>query len=120
LPQFWTRHALDGAQILPLGDLGARWIDLGAGAGFPGLIVAVAQKHAGHGDITLVESVGKKTSFLRAAIDALNLPAAAPGQRYQDMPAQPYGVVTARAFAPLPRLFAAAHRFWGPDTVGIF
>src|SRR5690606_23792550 len=75
LPQFWTRHALDCAQLLPLAPLAARWLDLGSGAGFPGIAIAVAQKHAGAGETTLVESVGKKSGFLRAVVERLNLPA---------------------------------------------
>jgi len=120
LDRFWDRHALDSAQLLPLGPLGARWIDLGAGAGFPGIAVAIAQKHLGAGETVLVESVGKKAAFLRAVAEALGLPATVRGERWQDLKREPFGAVTARAFAPLPRLFDAARAFWGPDTVGIF
>jgi 16S rRNA (guanine527-N7)-methyltransferase len=120
LPLFWERHALDSAQLAPLAPLGGSWIDLGAGAGFPGVAIAIAQKAQGAGDTALVESVGKKASFLRAVADALGLPARIEAARWQDVPRARYQVVTARAFAPLPRLFEAAHRFWGPATVGIF
>lgn len=120
LPLFWERHALDSAQLAPLAPLNGRWIDLGAGAGFPGIAIAIAQKARGEGETTLVESVGKKASFLKAVVSALGLPARVEAARYQDAPARTYDVVAARAFAPLPRLFEAAHRFWGSRTVGIF
>src|SRR5690606_20726157 len=125
LPQFWTRHALDCAQLLPLAPLAARWLDLGSGAGFPGIAIAVAQKHmmlngGGAGETTLVESVGKKSGFLRAVVERLNLPARVFAGRYEDMKREPYDVITARAFAPLPRLLEAANRFWGQSTIGLF
>ena len=120
LPQFWARHALDSAQLAPLAPLDARWIDLGAGAGFPGVAIAIAQKHLGQGETVLVESVGKKAGFLHELVARLNLPARVEARRYQDVPRQAFGAVTARAFAPLPRLFDAAARFWGQDTIGIF
>lgn len=120
LNAFWTRHALDCAQLFPMAPADSRWIDLGSGAGLPGLILAIGQKHAGAGEATLVESVGKKAAFMREAARRLGLPATIRDARCEDVPAEPFDVVTARAFAPLPRLFGHAHRFWGPETVGLF
>ncbi len=129
LAGFWERHALDSAQIFPLAPASshpapARWIDLGAGAGFPGIAIAIAQKHASDkesgGEVLLVESAGKKAAFLREVVRRLGLKAQVADCRCEDVPAEIFDVVTARAFAPLPRLLAAAHRFWGPETIGLF
>ena len=57
LPQLWHRHFADSAQLLPLAGDGKTWLDIGAGAGFPGLVIALLDRSA---KITLVESVGKK------------------------------------------------------------
>lgn len=115
---FWGRHALDSWQITPLLPSKTQTvIDLGSGAGFPGIAVAIALKHRGQGGrITLVESAGKKATFLRTVIRELALPATVWGGRAEDIPPQRFDIITARAFAPLPRLFTYAHPFWGQGT----
>ena len=121
LGDFWRRHALDSWQIWPHIPPNAKnFIDLGSGAGFPGLAMAIGCKEQGHGHVTLVESAGKKTSFLRAVIRDLKLPATATSERAEDIEPKIYDVVTARAFAPLPRLFSYAQPFWGEGTIGLF
>ena len=121
LGDFWRRHALDSWQIWPhVPEKAENFIDLGSGAGFPGLAMAMGCKARGLGSVTLIESAGKKTTFLRTVIRELNLPATATSERAEDIAPKPHDVITARAFAPLPRLFSYAQPFWGEGTVGLF
>ncbi len=121
LDDFWRRHALDSQQVWPLAPQNSQsFIDLGSGAGFPGLAMAIGCKARGQGDVTLVESAGKKVSFLKTVIRELGIPAEAMPERAETMESKPYDVITARAFAPLPKLLAYAQPFWGAGTVGLF
>ena len=121
LDDFWRRHALDSWQIWPhVPENAENFIDLGSGAGFPGLAMAMGCKARGLGSVTLVESAGKKTTFLRTVIRELTLPATATSERAEEITPKAYDVITARAFAPLPRLFSYAQPFWGEGTVGLF
>jgi 16S rRNA (guanine527-N7)-methyltransferase len=101
LGQLWLRHIADSAQLLrftPSPE--ARWIDLGSGAGFPGLIVALL--HAG--PVTLVEERRLRVDFLRRAGEVLGVDVAILGTRVERMPRRKFDVISARAFAPLARL----------------
>jgi len=121
LGDFWRRHALDSWQIWPhIPVKASKFIDLGSGAGFPGLAMAIGCKFRGQGSVTLVESAGKKTTFLRTVIRELDLPATATSERAEEIESAPHDVITARAFAPLPRLFSYAQPFWGEGTIGLF
>ena len=119
--EFWQRHALDSWQLavhVPEGVRSA--IDLGSGAGFPGLAVAIALKMRGEGRVLLVESAGKKANFLRTVARELNLPADVTSERAEDLPEREVDLVTARAFAPLPKLLEYSASFWSANTVGLF
>jgi len=122
LYDFWRRHALDSWQITPhMPGKPSISIDLGSGAGFPGLALAIAAKHKREDHhVTLIESAGKKASFLRTVIRDLNLPAQVISQRAEELPAKTYDVVSARAFAPLDKLCKYAQPFWGKETIGLF
>ena len=121
LGDFWRRHAMDSWQIWPhIPKTASKFIDLGSGAGFPGLAMAIGCKSRGQGSVTLVESAGKKTTFLKTVIRELNLPANAISERAENIEPESYDVITARAFAPLPRLLAYAQPFWGEGTIGLF
>ena len=121
LGDFWRRHAMDSWQIWPhIPKTASKFIDLGSGAGFPGLAMAIGCKSRGQGSVTLVESAGKKTTFLKTVIRELNLPANAISERAESIEPESYDVITARAFAPLPRLLAYAQPFWGEGTIGLF
>ena len=121
LGDFWRRHALDSWQIWPhVPEKAENFIDLGSGAGFPGLAIAIGCKAKGLGEVTLVESAGKKTTFLRTVIRELDLPAFATSERAETIEPTSHDIITARAFAPLPRLFSYAQPFWGEGTIGLF
>src|SRR5437588_1897683 len=112
LPQLWTRHIADSLQLLPLAPTAQKWIDLGAGAGFPGLVIACALAEMPDAKIHLVESRQKKAAFLRDVVSALSLPAIVHARRIEDFAAgntEPFDVVTARALAPLDKLLGYAN-----------
>ena len=105
----WRRHILDSAQLARLDPQARRWVDMGSGGGFPGLVLAFLLAERG-GSIDLVESNRKKAAFLQTAIGTFNLPARVVAQRIDashalvSMPE----IVTARALAPLPALLELA------------
>jgi 16S rRNA (guanine527-N7)-methyltransferase len=111
LDQAWTRHIADSLQLLTHAPGGRTWLDIGSGAGFPGLVIACALTETG-GMVHLVESDLRKSAFLREAARR----AAAPAQIHpvriehlsplQTLPAPE--IVTARALAPLKTLLEYA------------
>ena len=118
LVDLWRRHMLNSAQLAPLIPIGARsLIDLGSGAGFPALVLA-ALAPALH--VHLVEADARKCAFLREAAAAMGLLVTIHPRRIEQMPPQPFDVVTARALAPLTRLLDLAERFVAPDTLCLF
>jgi 16S rRNA (guanine527-N7)-methyltransferase len=65
LPQLWTRHIADSLQILSLAPDTLRWVDLGTGGGFPGMIIAIALVGRSGANVALIESDSRKAAFLR-------------------------------------------------------
>lgn len=114
LPHIWSRHIADSAQLLRFAPSAeASWIDLGTGAGFPGLVVAALHK----GPVTLVEERRLRVDFLRRAAAALNVRPEIVGARLERLPPRPFDVISARAFAPLPRLLDLGTGFSTAKTV---
>lgn len=114
---FWVRHLADSAQLLPLAPAsGARWIDIGSGAGLPGLVIAIL---APQWHVTLVESRRLRCDFLCATIADLGLDAqvTVAQQRVEVHRDGPYDVISARAYAPLPALLTSASHLARPSTV---
>jgi 16S rRNA (guanine527-N7)-methyltransferase len=123
LDLFWSRHALDSAQLLRIAPPGAkRWVDLGSGAGFPALVLACFLAERGGSSVHMVESVGKKARFLNEVIQAAGLSAQVFNVRIEDFGAGPerYDVVTARALAPLNRLIPYAKPILDRGAQGLF
>ena len=123
IPQTWTRHVADSLQLLALVPNARRWVDLGAGGGFPGIVIACALAGKAGVEVHLVESVQKKAAFLRAAVTELALPAIVHAQRIEDFASatpERFDVVTARALAPLDRLIGYAIPLLKTGTVGLF
>jgi 16S rRNA (guanine527-N7)-methyltransferase len=123
IPQVWTRHVADSLQLIALAPDARRWIELGAGGGFPGIVIACALAGKSDTEIHLVESVQKKAAFLRTAASELALPAIVHAQRIEDfVSATPerFDIVTARALGPLDRLIGYAIPLLKRGTVGLF
>jgi len=122
LELYWGRHALDCAQLAQLAPNAKRWVDLGAGAGFPGIILACLLADTPGASVHLVESTGKKARFLEEAIKVIGLPGKVFNDRIETFGAGdgPYDVVTARALAPLPRLMGYAKPILDRGAQGLF
>ena len=110
-PNVWGRHIADSLQLLEHVPAGADVIDFGSGAGFPGLVIAAGIDERGR--VELVESVGKKCAFLRAAAEAAGLGVRVTQGRVESLAPRRVDVVTARALAPLPRLLELAAPWLG-------
>jgi len=105
VPELWTRHIADSLQLLDLAPDAAVWLDLGSGAGLPGLVIACALAGRHGAMVHLVESTRKKAAFLQRVAEALALPATVHHIRVEDFsPEFTAQVITARALAPLPKL----------------
>jgi len=105
LDQVWSRHIVDSVQLLRFATEQASWADLGSGAGFPGLMIALFHP----GEVTLVEQRKLRADFLQRAADVLGLGSVRIlCANARQLRAGPFDVISARAFAPLDRLFALA------------
>jgi 16S rRNA (guanine527-N7)-methyltransferase len=119
IPAFWSRHALDSAQLLRLAAHARTWADLGAGAGFPGLVIAIFLKGTPGARVHLVDSQAKRCRFLAEVVHALDLPAEVHNARAERLKL-PVDVVTARACAPMDRLLGFAHPYLALGAEGLF
>lgn len=111
LEQVWSRHVADSLQLLDHAPEFGEWVDLGSGAGFPGLVVAIAVKDRPGSHVTLVESNRKKAAFLRAAVRATGVKATVAAARIEAYAVTMAGaadILSARALAPLAGLFPLA------------
>ena len=106
-PHIWARHIVDSAQLIPLASTAedGLWIDLGSGAGLPGIVVAILTDRP----VQMVESRRKRIDFLNRLVTELGLDrATVSGGRVETVPTTQAAVISARAYAPLPRLFESA------------
>jgi 16S rRNA (guanine527-N7)-methyltransferase len=121
LAHVWQRHFLDSAQLAPLIPAGATsLVDLGAGAGFPGLVLAELMRERPGFHTVLYESTAKKCRFLQAVTDQLGLNVEIRNERIEDAVRERFDVVSARALAPMSQLLAYAQTFWGRGTIALF
>jgi 16S rRNA (guanine527-N7)-methyltransferase len=118
LSDVWGRHFADSAQLTRLVPQGLSWLDIGAGGGFPGMVLAAM----GWGRIVLVDSIAKKCRFLEAVRDELDLRDCATviNGRVEQLPTLGVDVATARAAAPLATLFDWAIRHVRPGGQFVF
>lgn len=119
LPVFWSRHAWDSAQVLPLAPDALVWADLGTGAGLPGIVLAILGKDRPGFHVHLVESMAKRCRFLTEVVDGLSLPATVHNSRAEDL-SMPVDIVTARACAPLSRLLGYARPYLHRGVTALF
>ncbi|MGB5483787.1 16S rRNA (guanine(527)-N(7))-methyltransferase RsmG [Parasphingorhabdus sp.] len=114
----WSRHIVDSAQLLryaPAPDAGKIWLDLGTGAGFPGIVIAILTPFR----VCMVESRKRRAEFLNKVVKETSIGdhATVVADRLENMESFPADVISARAFAPLDRLIALSHRFSTENTV---
>lgn len=143
LDEIWHRHFADSAQLLPLAPTARTWVDLGSGAGFPGLVIAILLADSpspgpsrGEGTcaepslprVTLIESNARKCAFLREVVRQTGIRACVSvdilSTRIETAATQASlqapDVVSARALAPLDKLLGLAAALFTPVTVGLF
>jgi len=112
----WSRHIADSAQLLDFAPGAASWLDVGSGAGLPGIVLACLSDVP----VTLVEPRARRATFLRACIDQLGLARTALHPvMINRLPIDQYQAVTARAYAPLERIFETVAHLTGAETVWV-
>lgn len=117
LDQVWQRHIADSAQLLShvSRETCSPWLDLGTGAGFPGLVIAALCPEA---EVIMVESRARRVEWLERALAAMGLAQARVlGSRLELVETRPVRVISARAFAPLDKLLELSARFSTSDTI---
>jgi 16S rRNA (guanine527-N7)-methyltransferase len=123
VPVLWTRHIADSLQLLRLAPDARIWVDMGSGAGFPGLMVACGLIGRPGACVHLVESSTKKAAFLREAVSLTGAPAQVHAVRMENFVESFAGradIVTARAVSPLRLLLGDCAVLLQAGTVGLF
>ena len=119
----WTRHIADSAQLSALAPDAKRWVDMGSGAGFPGLVIAIQLAGVPGALVHCIESDRRKCAFLREAVRATGAAAAIHPQRVEAIEPKSLGTVdavTARAFAPLPLTLELARPWMERGAIAVF
>jgi 16S rRNA (guanine527-N7)-methyltransferase len=119
----WARHIADSAQLLAYAPLARRWVDLGSGAGFPGMVIAIQLAEIEGVEVHCIESDQRKCAFLRAVARETGAPAHIHATRIEALDPTmllPVHAVTSRAVAPLPRLVSLASPWLTRGAIGIF
>jgi len=122
LNDLWSRHFLDSAQLLAVaGTKYSKWVDIGSGAGFPGLVVAIMAHGSGiDAEFVLIESDGRKAEFLRSVSRETNVPITVLTERIEAATPQSADILSARALAPLTDLLAFAEIHLRPGGRALF
>ena len=126
LPQVWERHFADSAQLYRMAPEAKRWSDLGSGAGFPGLVVAILMAERGQGRVTLVESDVRKCAFMREVARQTGITVDIVDERIESFSTSgrisetAVDVISARALAPLDRLLELSSALFSRNTLGLF
>lgn len=122
LDQIWSRHIDDSLQLLSLAPEARSWLDLGSGAGFPGMVIAMAGKEQGL-RVTLVESNSRKCAFLRHVARVTETSVTIQEDRLENVVPECVGkvnIVSARALAPLVKLLEWTAPLLKAGTTGLF
>jgi len=122
ITEIWTRHMADSAEIFEVANTNAgRWLDLGSGGGFPGLVVAIiAKEHAPDLAVTCIESDTRKCEFLRTVTRMTEISVGVLSTRIEDTPPHNADVLSARALAPLSGLLEMAERHLSQNGTAVF
>lgn len=123
LPHIWMRHFADSLQVQAAAPEARLWVDLGSGAGFPGLVTAIRLAGDPRAKVHLIEADQRKCAFLREVSRETGAPTIVHAGRIESVVEQidePIEAVSARALAPLPDLVAYAAKFLEKGAVGLF
>jgi 16S rRNA (guanine527-N7)-methyltransferase len=121
--EVWSRHIADSAQLLALAPNAEIWVDMGSGAGFPGLVLAIQLSGRPGARVHLIESDQRKSAFLREAARQTGAAAIIHNDRIENAASRitdAVDAVTARALAPLPQLVAFARIWLDQGATGVF
>jgi 16S rRNA (guanine527-N7)-methyltransferase len=117
IENIWDRHVLDCLQLTKhITNKKLRILDLGTGAGLPGVLLSIA----GHQKVLMVDSVKKKTDFVRKIIKDLSLTAKIQNKRIEKPPTSQHDIVVSRALAPLVKLLTYARMYSNKNTTSFF
>ena len=117
IENIWDRHVLDCLQLTKhIANKKLRILDLGTGAGLPGVLLSIA----GHQKVLMVDSVKKKTDFVRKIIKDLSLTAKIQNKRIEKPPTSQHDIVVSRALAPLVKLLTYARMYSNKNTTLLF
>jgi 16S rRNA (guanine527-N7)-methyltransferase len=122
-PSVWTRHIADSAQLPALAPEAKRWVDMGSGGGFPGLVIGIQLAGVAGAVVHCIESDGRKCAFLREAARATAAAAQIHPVRVEAIAPEslgPVDAVTARAFAPLPLTLKLARPWLDRGAIAVF
>ena len=120
LDDLWSRHILDSVQIFEIATGRGKWIDLGSGGGFPGIVVSILNQEERRFDVVMVESDQRKSAFLRTAIRELDLAAKVKTERIEELECLEADVLSARALADLTKLLGFVELHLKPGGVALF
>lgn len=122
IPLIWSRHVMDSVQLCKAGpDVFGLWVDMGSGAGFPGLVAAImSQDIPDRKKVMLVESDQRKSAFLRTALRETGVSGVVVPERIESLAPQGADVVSARALADLSTLLGYADRHLAKDGMALF
>lgn len=121
LDQLWTRHIADSVQVFRCVAPPEKWVDIGSGGGFPGLIIGImAADEAPEMDITLIESDQRKSAFLRNAARECGARVKVLSERIEKAEPQQADVLSARALADLSVLLGFSERHLKPGGISLF
>jgi 16S rRNA (guanine527-N7)-methyltransferase len=116
LADIWQRHILDSLQLCAYGNSKETWLDIGSGAGFPGVVVAIVRSEP----VILVEPRPLRAQFLQNVVKELNLENAhIESVKIEKLKTQQVGTISARALAPLDKILQLAHRFSSYETIWV-
>lgn len=117
----WDRHIVDSMQLYPIAPSEGKWVDLGSGAGFPGVVMAILSSQDGlKHSFVFVESDQRKAVFLRTAVRELDLKAVVMTDRIESIPCLGADIISARALSDLTQLLEFCQRHLKPAGAGIF
>lgn len=121
LPKLWDRHIIDSAQLFQHAPTAGRWLDIGSGGGFPGVVVAILSQGFGQNHtFTMIESDQRKCAFLRTAARTLGLEMTVLSERIEKVPPLNADILSARALTNLDRLLGFAEHHLAETGIALF